>query len=468
MLRVSVFCLLPLLLLVSGCASLTSPAPFPASAAALDASEDPAPELAIERWHTDQGSTVLFIHSPGLPMLDVRLVFDAGSARDGDTPGLASLTSSLITEGTSRLDVEDIARGFEDQGAQLSTSSHRDMGVVNLRSLSDSEWLEPTLELFVEVLADASFPEASLFRIREQRLQGLRMQQQVPGPQVADAFQSLLYAGHPYAHPSSGTLASLPALQRSQVEQFYQQHYTAANAVIALVGDIDRGQAESIAERISDALPEGAPLEPLPRANPLAQPQSQHIEFASSQTHIWIGNQSTWRGNPDHVALHVGNHILGGGGFSSLLTEEVRQQRGLVYGISSRFAPMAAGGPFTVQLQTANENADLALNLTLSLIEDFVASGPSDEQVQRAKTNILGSFPLSIASNSDLIGQLGAIGFYDLPLDHLSEFYRQVQAVSAEDIRRAMAQHLNPDNLAVVSIGPEAPRRTTEKGEQVE
>ena len=450
---------LPLVLLVSGCASLTAVDQFPASAAALDNTQDPPPRLAIEQWQTEQGSKVLFIHSPGLPMLDVRLVFDAGSARDGDMPGLAAITSSLISEGTSRMDVNDIAQGFEDQGAELSTSSHRDMGVIHLRSLTDAAFLTPTVELFTHVLAEANFPAASLERVRQQRLQGLRMQQQVPGPQVADAFQALVFADHPYAHPSAGTLTSLPAVQQRQVQQFYRQHYAAGNAVIAMVGDIDTPQAKDLAARISEALPQGPALPDLPRANPLGQQQVQHIEFPSSQTHIWLGNQSTWRGNPDHAALHVGNHILGGGGFSSILTDEVRQQRGFVYGISSSFAPMAAGGPFRVQLQTANENADEALTLTLALIEEFVANGPSEAQVDRAKANILGGFPLSIASNRDLIGQLGAIGFYDLPLDQLSDFYRRVQTVTADDIRQAMARHLAPENLAIVSIGPRAPQR---------
>ena len=157
------------------------------------------------------------------------------------------------------------------------------------------------------------------------------------------------------------------------------------------------------------------------------------------------------------MALHVGNQILGGGGFASILTDEVRQKRGYVYGIGSGFSAMAAGGPFQVQFKTANENADEALTLTLDLIDTFVEDGPSQAQLEQARANILGSFALSTADNSDIIGQLGAIGFYDLPLDYLQWFNRQVRQVTVADIRDAFRRTLDVGDLAIVSIGPEAP-----------
>ena len=225
-----------------------------------------------------------------------------------------------------------------------------------------------------------------------------------------------------------------------------------------MVGNLDRAEAEQIAEGISAALPQGQAAPQLERATPLAERQRQHINFPSAQTHILLGNQATWRGNPDHVALYVGNQVLGGGGFASILTDEVRQKRGYVYGISSHFGPMAAGGPFQVRLQTGNDNADDALTLTLDLIDQFVQDGPTAAQLEETRTSILGSFALGTADNSDIIGQLGAIGFYDLPLDYLQWFNQQVRTVTAEDIQAAFQRNLNPDNLAIVSIGPREPQ----------
>lgn len=439
-------------LLLAGCAS------FPTTAAKVREAEPAAPALAIQSWHTEQGARVLFVPSDALPMLDVRLVMNAGSARDDGQPGLAALTSALLGEGADGLSVDDIARGFEDRGARFSTGSYQDMAVISLRTLTRPEWMEGAVALLARVIGQPSFPTPVMDRIRTQMMQGLRMDQQVPGPQVQKAFQATVFGDHPYAHPASGTLETLPRIEQADLQRFYQRYYAAGNAVIALVGDISRAQAERIAGQLSAALPQGPAAPALARAQRLRERVVKHLDFPSSQTHILIGNQATWRGNPDHAALYVGNYILGGGGFASLLTREVREKRGFVYGISSYFKPMAAGGPFLLQLQTANDNADQALGVTLEILDDFVNHGPSEEQLANAKANILGSMALATADNSDIIGQLGAIGFYDLPLDYLQQFNRQVKAVTVADIQQAFRRALDPDQLAIVSIGPQALR----------
>lgn len=448
--------LLPVLVvLLSACQSMGA---FPTTEAQVAASEPQAPALDIQSWQTAEGARVLFVASDALPMLDVRLVMAAGSSRDNGVAGLSSLTSALLGEGAEGLNVDDISRGFEDHGAQFGVGSYRDMGVVELRTLSDAEFRDPVLALFNQVIATPTFPQDALDRIRTQMMQGLRMEQQVPGPQVKKAFMSTVFAGHPYGEPSDGTLESLPAITRDQLADFYHTYYAAGNTVIAMVGDVSREQAEQIAGQISQSLPEGDAAPQQPRAQTLTERKREHITFPSAQTHILLGNQSTWRGNPDHVALYVGNMVLGGGGFASILTDEVRQKRGYVYGIGSGFSPMASGGPFQVSFKTANENADDALSLTLQLIDDFVENGPTETQLEEARTSILGSFALGTADNSDIIGQLGAIGFYDLPLDYLQWFNQQVRNVTADDIRAAFQRNLSADNLAIVSIGPEAPK----------
>ena len=447
--------LLPVLaVLLSACQSMGA---FPTTEAQVAASEPQAPALDIQSWQTAEGARVLFVASDALPMLDVRLVMAAGSSRDNGVAGLSSLTSALLGEGAAGLNVADISRGFEDHGAQFDVGSYRDMGVVELRTLSDPEFRDPVLTLFNQVIATPSFPQDALDRIRTQMMQGLRMEQQVPGPQVKKAYMATVFAGHPYGEPSDGTLATLPAITREQLVEFYNTYYAAGNTVIAMVGDVSREQAEQIAGQISQSLPEGGAAPPQSRAQALTERKHEHINFPSAQTHILLGNQATWRGNPDHVALYVGNMVLGGGGFASILTDEVRQKRGYVYGIGSGFSAMASGGPFQVSFKTANENADDALSLTLKLIDDFVESGPTETQLEEARTSILGSFALGTADNSDIIGQLGAIGFYDLPLDYLQWFNQQVQNVTTNDIREAFQRHLVPANLAIISIGPQAP-----------
>jgi zinc protease len=453
--------LLPVAFVLVACQSTQ---PFPTTLKAVERAEPAQVRLDIREWRTDEGARVLFVSAPTLPMLDVRLTFDAGSARDGDKPGLASLTSALIGEGAGELTVDDIARGFEDLGASFSTTSLRDMGIIELRSLTDAEYLEPALRLFLQVIGEPTFPQDSLERIRQQTLIGLARAKQVPGPQVRERYDAAVFAGHPYAHRSSGTETSLPTIGRADLAAFHREYYSAGNAVIALVGDLDEVGARQLAARISAVLPGGQRAPRLERVLPQQQALQEHLPFDSSQTHIMIGQQSIWRGHPDWVALYVGNEILGGGGFASILTEEVRQKRGFVYGISSHFQPMASAGPFTIQLQTATDNADEALQLTLQLLRDFISDGPSEEQLRAAIDSITGSSAQGVAENRQIVSQLAHMGFYDLPLDYLEWFDREVRAVTRDNIREAFARNLNMDTLQILSIGRRSPEVTSQDG----
>ncbi len=437
--------------LLAGCQS------FPTTLEQVERSAPAAVALDIREWRTDEGTRVLFVPSPTLPMIDIRLTFDAGSARDGDKSGTASLTSSLIDEGAKGLSVDAIARGFEDLGVSFDTSSYRDMGIIEMRALTAPEFFDPAMDLFLQVIGQPTFPVESLQRIRQQYLIGLARQKQVPGPQLAKRLDAVLFEGHPYAAPSSGTEESLPLIQRADLQAFYQRYYSAQNAVIAIVGDLDEAAARALSARITAALPSGERAPRLERVAQADKAHIEHIDFDASQTHISIAQQSIWRGHPDWVPLYVGNQILGGGGFASILMEEVRQQRGFVYGISSGISPMAFAGPFQISLQTATENADEALQLTVKLLGDFISSGPSDEQVQAAVDSITGSMPLGVAENDDIVAQLASMAFYDMPLDYLQWFDQEARKVTAESIRKAFSKNLNPDALTIISIGRAAP-----------
>jgi len=435
---------------------------FPTTLSQVNKHNTQAPALDIATWQTQAGSKVLFLHTDQIPMVELRLTFNAGGARDGNLPGLAALTNAMLNQGSAGLSVDDIALGFENLGAAFSLGSYRDMAVASLTSLANRQQLDQAVSLYSQVLAKPDFSASNLDRLRTRALQSLKVQQQTPAPQLERAYQAALFAGHPYGQPEDGTESSLAQITPEHLQAFHQRYYTAANATLAIVGDISAKQAAAMAEKISTALPSGAAAEPLPEAS--EQPASStHITFNSSQTHITLGNQMIKRGHPDYVPLYVGNHILGGSGFSAILMDEVRQQRGLVYGIYSSINPMAAAGPFTLKLQTANHNKDEALALTLRLLDNFVEQGPTDEQLALAISDLTGSFALGTASNAALVGQLSNIGFYDLPLDYLAQFHHALGAVSKADIQRAFKRHLHPSKLVITSIGPEAPAPTTEE-----
>jgi len=443
-----------------------SPLPALNSLEQLDLDTPPARRgLDLQHWTTNQGTKVYYMQADELPMLDIQLLFAAGASRDGEQPGLAMLTNALLNEGTATLSADDIASGFDRLGAQFSNSAYRDMGLISLRSLTASDKLEPALALFAQVLAEPAFPAKAVERVREQMLAGLQYRQQRPGAIASEAFWSTLYPQHPYGSLPDGEADALQAITKADLKRFHQTYYAAGNAVIALVGAIDREQAEQLAQHLADALPDGpaAPLTPAPEP---VSASTTHIDFASAQTQVIVGQQGIQRGDPDYAALYVGNQILGGSGFGSRLMEQVREKRGLAYSVSSGFTPMQAPGPFSISLQTRSDQTTTALEVVNSTLDEFIAKGPTEAELVRAKQQILGEFPLSTASNSAIVGQLAAIGFYNLPLNQMQLFLDQVQALTVEQIQSAFAAHLDPAQRVVITVGPPQPDTVQEDAQQ--
>jgi zinc protease len=419
------------------------------SLAALEGKAPSKRTLDIQQWQTAEGAKVLFVEARQLPMFDLRLTFSAGSSHD-DVPGLAMLTNAMLNEGVPGKDVTAIAEGFESLGAQFGNGAYRDMAIASLRSLSAAEQREPALDLFDQVIGQPTFPEDALARIKNQLLAGFEYQKQNPGKLAGLQLFERLYGTHPYAHPSEGNEQSIPGITVAQLQAFHQKAYAAGNVVIALVGDLSRAEAEAIAAKVSASLPKGPAL---PR---IAQPEEpkagpSHIEFPSNQMLAQLGVD---RREPDYAALMLGNQILGGGGFGTRLMEEVREKRGLTYGIYSGFSAMQARGPFMISLQTRADQSEGTLKLVQDILTDYLANGPTQKELDDAKREMVGSFPLTTASNADIVGQLGSMGFYNLPLTYLDDFMSEVQGLSVEQVKAAMARHLATDKLLIVTAGP--------------
>lgn len=409
--------------------------------------------LDIQTWTTAEGAKVLFVEAHELPMLDMRLTFSAGSSQDGDIPGIALVTNAMLNEGVKGKDVTAIAEGFEGLGADFGNGSYRDMAIVSLRSLSAADKRGPALKLFSEVIGKPTFPADSLARIKNQLLTSFEFQKQNPGKLAGNELFKRLYGDHPYAHPSEGTPQSVPGITLAQLKAFHARAYTAGNAVIALVGDLSRNEAEAAAAQVSAALPKGTRL--AKTATPIEpKPGETHIEFPSKQTHLMLAELGIDRADPDYPALSMGNSILGGGGFGSRLMTEVRERRGLTYGVSSGFTPMESRGPFMIGLQTRAELSENTLKLVRQILQDFLAEGPTQKELDDAKRELAGSFPLSTASNAAIVGQLGVIGFYGLPLTYLEDFMQQSQSLTVEQVKAAMQRHVDAGKLVIVTAGP--------------
>lgn len=410
----------------------------------------------IETWITTNGARVLLVSTPDLPIVDVRVAFDAGAARDDTTPGLAKFTNGLLFDGATGLDAQAIASGFERLGAQYGALAERDMAVVSLRSLADRPLLDPAVDLLASVLAGAQFPEAAVARSRRTLEVALAQEREQPGEIASRAFYQAAYRSHPYASWPDGEPEALPLLTHDAAQAFYRRYYVARNAVVALVGALDRPAAQALAERLLAGLPPGEPAPDLPAVLPLAQAGNERIHHPSAQAHILLGAPVLMRDDPDYFPLVVGNHVLGGSALVSRISNVIREQRGLAYSAYSYFMPMRAAGPFVMGLQTRGDQAGEATALLRQTLDEFVTEGPTSAELEAARRNLTGGFPLRLDSNKDIVDYLAMLGFYRLPLDWLDRYVERVNAVTVEQVRDAFERRVDPERMVLIRVGGDA------------
>ena len=410
----------------------------------------------IEHWQTIGGSRVYYVHTEGLPMADIQVVFNAGSASDGQQFGLSALTADLLDTGAGKWNADEIAQRFESVGAQFGVSSSMDTTTVFLRTLTDKTLFDKALETMQVILTKPAFNQADFKREQRRTLSGLKQQEESPAALASIAFYNALYGTHPYAHPESGVIKTVSAFKAADIRHFYQKSYVADNAIVVIVGALSKQQAEQTAEQLLAGLPLGKRPETLPDvAMPLKATQ-QHIEFPSSQTHVLVGLPGSYRKDPDYFNLYVGNHILGGSGLVSKLFDEIREKRGLAYSASSNFMPMLKPGPFLISLQTRNDQTAQALQVLNQTLADFINKGPTEVELTAAKKNITGGFAMRFDTNKELAGYVAMIGFYEMPLDYLDTFQQKTEQVTVASITEAFKRRVNPQLLQTITVGKSA------------
>lgn len=410
--------------------------------------------VKIQQWQTTTGAEVYFVENHDLPMVDLSVNFAAGSAHDvAEKSGVAGITRYLMTLGADGMTDETIANKMADVGAVLGGDFDADRAAFKLRTLSSEREKTQALEVFAKILQKPDFPEAVLVREKARIISNLQESATQPESISNKAFMAALYGEHPYSLNESGEIDTVGRVKREDLQHFYNQFYGAKGAVVAIIGDLTREQANEIAETVTKGLPQVEMAEPIPAVHLPTQASVRRIAHPASQSHILLGYPGVKRGDTDLFTLYVGNYILGGGGFVSRLTEEVREKRGLVYSVYSYFMPMAELGPFQIGLQTKKEQADEALQLVQKTLDHFLKNGVTDAELKAAKANIIGGFPMRIDSNAKILSYLSMIGFYKLPLNYLDEYNQNVEKVTAAKIKETFNRRLNPENFVTVIVG---------------
>ena len=429
--------------------------------------------IPIQHWTQPSGAKVYLVESPSIPMVDVRIDFDAGSRRDAAAQaGLAGVTAGMTSKGITAagdgattaypnaMDENQLSDAWADLGAGFDAAASSDRMSFSLRSLTDPEILPKAVQLAARQLGDPSFPDDVWQRERQRISAAIREANTRPGTIVGKAYAKAVYGDHPYGYET--TEETLQRISVADMKARYHGLLAPCRAKVSVVGAVTRDQADAMVTTLLSRLPlSGARCEPLPavpEVAPLAAPVLREIPFASAQAHVLIGQPGYKRSDPDHFPIIVGNYVLGGGGFVSRLTNEVREKRGLSYSVYSYFSPGLHAGAFTVGLQTRPDQTAQAIQVARDVVANFVAEGPTPAELKAAKDNLIGGFPLLIDSNRKLLENVANIAWYDLPLNYLDTWIARVERVSIADIKAAFERKLQPQRMVTVTVGAAAAR----------
>ena len=409
--------------------------------------------MPIQHWQTSSGARVYFVENHDIPMLDVSVEFAAGSGMDTlDKSGCANLVRHMLSLGAGKLSEDQITTALADVGAQLHSHFDRDRAGIALRTLSSERERKEALDIIARIIQYPEFPLDVVEREKARIILNIKESSTKPDYIAERELMKMLYGNHPYGLNDMGEVDTINSLQREDLLAFYQSFYNAKNAVIAIIGDVNQIEAVAIAESLTANLSTSQKTIAI-SAVQLPVAGVKKIVHPATQSHIQLAYPGLRRSDPDYFPLLVGNHILGGGGFTSHLMEEVRQQRGLAYSVYSSFSPYKELGPFQIGLQTKKDQSEEAFLLSRKVLQDFIRRGPTEAELIAAKQNIIGGFPLRIDSNSKILSFLSIIGFYNLPLTYLTDYLLAVEEVTTEQIRHAFQRRIQPDGMVAVIVG---------------
>ena len=411
----------------------------------------------IQRWRNRDGTQILLVERHENPIIDLEVSFKgAGSVANPDGKSqVAEFTAALLTDGTQELDEEAFNAEADNIGAQISSDSNTESASAGFRSLSKADIRDKAANLLNHSLTRPRFDEAVFRRRQTQSITGLQQQETTPDYTATRELTKLIYPKHPYGSGANITVDSLKRVNLDDIRAFHRTHYGKDNAIVAIVGDINRKQADRLVKNVLNGLPERSSA--AKNVPPVQQQPAQRrdIPFAGEQAQVLLGMPLIKRHDPDYYALVAGNYILGGGGFDSRLMKVLRDRHGYTYGVHSTLEPATEAGMFTIGYSTQKKNTKDSLVQAQAVIKQFIEEGPTEEELAQAKANIIGSFPLRFDSNAKLVKYLSIIGHHNLPNDYLEAYPKAIGKLTVEQVKDAWQRRVKPEDLHIVVVGAE-------------
>jgi zinc protease len=408
---------------------------------------------SYEKRVLPNGLTVYALEFHEKPIVSMRLMITAGADRDPENlPGVAAFTADLLSRGSKTRTATQIAEEIEQVGGSLEASANMESTNIAAGVLTDS--VNVGFELMNDIILNPVFAPEELGRDQQQSLSNLASNMQDPSFLADAAFERLIYGSHPYGHLNGGTLRSIPKIRREDLVKFHDAYYAPNISALAIVGDLPTAESFRLAEQWFGSWPR----KDVPQLDESAVPklEGRHILIVdkpdSVQTEIRVGHTTVERKDPDYFNVLVASYILGGSG-SGRIYQTLRVERGLTYGAYTSVQPHRGPGEFYSTTDTRNLKTAETLTLLLEQLEKFRAAEVPPDELQNAKSYIIGSFPLSIEVPNDLANRLTTVFLYDLGDDYLETFRDRLAGVNAADVLRVSKEKISAQNAAIVLVG---------------
>lgn len=408
-------------------------------------------EVKVQQVTSPRGLHAWLVEEHALPFTALEIRFRGGTSLDRPGKrGETRLMAALIEEGAGDLDAQAFAEAREALAAEFSFDAWDDALSVSARFLTENR--DASVALLKSALTRTRFDQEAVDRVRAQVVSIIQSDEKDPNAIAGRVFDELAFGDHPYGSSRNGTVESVTALTREDMFDAQDRVMARDRVYVSAVGDITAAELGALMDDLLGELPEIGGLIP-PRAELLLPPGVSVIDYASPQSVVVFGQEGIRRDDPDFFAAFVLNHILGGQGFASRLMEEVREKRGLTYGIGTYLAPMDLAETWQGSFASANEKVAEAIGVVRTEWARIAAEGVSDAELQAAKTYLTGSYPLRFDGNGPIADILVGMQLDGLPVDYLVNRNSYVEAVTAEDIKRVAGRLLNADDLRFVVVG---------------
>ena len=422
--------------------------------AALTASTLPASATRIERITSPGGIAAWMVYEPSVPLIALDFAFKGGASQDpADKAGVATMTAALMDEGAGDIDSKSFHERAEAKAIELGFTATRDYVSGSLRTLTENR--DEAVELLKLALTAPRFDAEDVERIREQTLSGLRRASVSPNDLASERWWATAFPGHPYAQPPRGTLKSVPAITPDDMRAFTRKAFARDNLKVAIVGNIDAATAGALIDKVFGGLPAASALAPIASVSPRGLGQKITIDLDVPQSVLMIGGAGLLRKDPDFIPAFVLNHILGGSAFSSRLYKEVREARGLAYSVYSGVMPLDHTALFVSSTATRSDRVQQALEVMLAEIRKMAETGPTEEELAKAKSFLTGSYALRFDTSTKIAEQLVQIQLDDLGIDYIDKRNGLINAVTMADVQRAAKRFLDASMLVTVVGKPQ-------------